>query len=171
MRIRPGTTADAELLAAFARRTFAETFAAQNDPGRLAAFLDATYGAEQQGRELADPGWTTLLAEDDGELAGFAQVRARPAPPCVTVAAPLELGRLYVDRRWHGTGVAGALMDEVLRVAGERGGRSLWLGVWQENPRAIAFYRRWGFEIAGDQVFEVGGDPQTDWVMVRAVEP
>jgi diamine N-acetyltransferase len=169
--IRPGTVEDAQLLAAFARRTFAETFAAQNDPARLAAFLDATYGAEQQRRELADPDWTTLLAEDDGALAGFAQVRDRPVPACVRAPAPLELGRLYVDRPWHGTGVAGALMDEVLRVATERGGRSLWLGVWQENPRAIAFYRRWGFEIAGEQVFEVGGDPQTDWVMVRVLEP
>jgi ribosomal protein S18 acetylase RimI-like enzyme len=170
VRIRRATIDDAGVLAAFARRTFDETFAAQNDPGKLTAFLDSTYGAEQQREELEDPGWVTLFAEEDGELSGFVQVRDGPPPPCVATPAPLELGRLYVDRRWQGAGIAGALMEGAVAVAIERGARSLWLGVWEENPRAIAFYRRRGFDVVGEQVFTLGGDPQTDWVMVRLLD-
>src|SRR5258708_3798974 len=127
------------------------------------------YGPLQQGRELADANIVTLLARQGEELAGYAQLRLGPAPPCVEGSAPIELRRFYVAREWHGQGVAQTLMSHVDMQADRVGARTLWLGVWERNERGKAFYRKCGFVDFGTQIFVVGTDPQTDRVMARAV--
>jgi ribosomal protein S18 acetylase RimI-like enzyme len=167
-RIRRAVPADAPALAALGERTFRETFGPSNRPGDLAAHVAATYGADLQAGELADPRWTTLVA-DAGELIAFAQLRAGEAPACVTGPDPIELLRFYVDQRWHGRGIAAALMAATLEAAAERGAATLWLGVWERNPRAIAFYRKLDFRDVGSHEFVLGTDLQTDRVMARPV--
>jgi len=167
--IRTATTADAAVLADLARRTFYDTFAATNDPHDMTLYLAEAYGVDQQTRELADRDITTLLVEDDGEAIAYAQVRVGHVPECVTGPKPIELWRFYIDRRWHGRGVAQALMDGVRAAARERGAKTLWLGVWERNDRARAFYSKSGFTDAGDHIFLFGTDPQTDLVMVTAL--
>ena len=168
--IRRGTPADAAVLARFAARTFEETFGRDNDPAHLAEHLATAYGASQQERELADPDCLTLLIEAGGELAGYAQVRRHAPPPCVTESAPVEVARFYVDRRWQGRGVAQRLMTAVGEAAAELGGHRVWLGVWERNPRAIAFYAKYGFIDAGSTDFYVGPDRQTDRVLTAEVQ-
>jgi GNAT superfamily N-acetyltransferase len=155
------------MLAKFGRRTFKEAFGADNDPSNMAAYLHANYGVERQAAELVSPEVTTLLAEEDGSLAGFAQVRRGTPPDCVEGEDTIELWRFYVDRPWQGTGAAQALMQSALDAALELGGYRLWLSVWERNPRAIAFYRKNGFEEAGTTSFWVGSERQTDLVLVR----
>jgi len=164
--IRKAEVSDAEELALFAARTFSETFGGENTPEDLALHLAKAYGPAQQGAELRDPAWTTLLAEEGTTLAGYAQIRTGPAPSCVTGESPIELYRFYVDSPWQGRGVAGVLMQAVKDRARRRGANSLWLGVWERNARAQAFYRKHGFVKVGRQVFVVGTDPQTDDVML-----
>src|SRR5262245_56613662 len=98
--------ADAAPLAALAARTFRDTFAASNTEDDMEHFLASTYGVEQQSAELMDSDVTTLLAEVDGDLAGYAQVRTGHTPDCVRGEAPVELWRFYVDQPWLGRGVA-----------------------------------------------------------------
>ena len=148
---------------------FEEAFGALNDPGHLAAHLTKSFGREHQARELADAGWTTRLAEREGQLLAYAQLRAAQAPACVLGAEAVELVRFYVDGAWHGQGLAHALMDDVLAATAARGAATVWLSVWQVNARAVAFYHRRGFQIVGEQTFHVGDDPQTDWVMARSI--
>lgn len=167
--IRRGEVRDAAALAAFAARTFTETFAADNSPDDLRAHLAATYGVQQQSAELADPNVITLLAETGGELVAYAQVRRNQPPPSVTHAAPIELHRFYVDHKAHGTGLAATLIAEARSAAIELGGRHLWLGVWERNARAIAFYGKSGFIDVGSTLYLVGTDRQTDRVMVAAL--
>jgi ribosomal protein S18 acetylase RimI-like enzyme len=81
------------------------------------------------------------------------------------------LQRLYVDARWHGTGVARDLMDALLAIAEAGGADAVWLGVWAQNPRARGFYRKFGFADAGEHAFRFGDEIQTDVVMVRPVSP
>ena len=81
----------------------------------------------------------------------------------------VEISRFYVDRRHHGRGIAQALMAEAYQAAGELGGKTIWLGVWERNPRAIAFYAKSGFVDVGSHPFLVGSDLQTDRVMVRVI--
>lgn len=149
-----------------ARRTFHDTFAATNDPDDMALHLAQAYGIEQQTRELNDPGITTLLIENAGTAIAYAQVRNDHVPDCVTDRGAIELWRFYVDREWHGRGIAGRLMERVKAVSRERGAKALWLGVWERNDRARAFYAKCGFVDAGEHIFLFGTDPQTDIVMV-----
>jgi ribosomal protein S18 acetylase RimI-like enzyme len=169
LRIRRATVADAAVLADFGARTFSEAFSADNRADDMVAYLARTYGVSQQAAELADPRTVTLLVEQtDGALAAYAQVRRGPAPACVTGREPVELWRFYVDRPWQGRGVAQRLMQEVYDTARALGGHTLWLGVWERNRRAIAFYARCGFVDVGTQEFVLGGDRQTDRVMAQA---
>jgi GNAT superfamily N-acetyltransferase len=169
LTIRHGTPADAEALAAIAAQTFRDAFGADNRPEDLALHLSSAYGPRQQARELADPAMRTLLAEDERGLVAYSQLRRGPAPGCVTGVAPLEVMRFYVTKAWHGKGVAQALMQRVDFEARQLGADTLWLGVWERNPRGIAFYRKAGFVDVGSQVFVVGSDAQTDRVMVKPV--
>jgi len=164
--IRTATVADAAVLAELARRTFYDTFASTNDPTDMALFLAESYGVDQQTLELNNRDITTLLAEEDGEAIAFAQIRAGHVPDCVSGAEPIELWRFYVAHQWHGRGIAQSLMDRVKTEARLRGAKTLWLGVWERNDRARAFYVKCGFTDAGEHIFLFGTDPQTDLVMV-----
>lgn len=165
MTIRKAVVVDAPVLADLARTTFYDTFAATNDAADMALHLERAYGVSQQTKELEDPGITTLLAEQDGAAVAYAQLRGDHVPACVTGPAPLELWRFYVQRGWHGRGVAQALMERVKAEARERSAETLWLGVWERNDRARAFYAKCGFADVGEHVFLFGTDPQTDRVM------
>jgi diamine N-acetyltransferase len=167
--IRHGVEADAIVLAELAARTFEDTFAADSRPEDMALHIVRAYGPAQQQRELADPDITTLLAEVDGQLAAYAQLRSGVVPERVTGEAPIELWRFYVARSWHGRGVAQALLRRVELEAHRRGGRTLWLGVWERNSRAKAFYQKSGFVDVGAHVFMFGTDAQTDRIMARPV--
>jgi len=169
VHVRPATVADAATLADLARRTFFDTFAATNDATDMALHLASAYGVDQQTRELTDRDVTTLLVEQDGAAVGYAQLRSEHVPECVTGPDPIELWRFYIDREWHGRGIAKPLMDAVKTEARRRGARTLWLGVWERNDRARAFYAKWGFVQAGTHIFLFGTDPQTDLVMVSAL--
>lgn len=168
--IRPATASDAAALAEFGERTFREAFGPDNRPEDVEVYVSATYSAERQAAEIADPDRVTFVGERDGVLVSYAQLRAMgEAPSCVEGPTPIELLRFYVDRPWHGQGVAHALMDAVIAAARSRGARTIWLGVWERNPRAIAFYGKHGFRDVGCQPFKLGGDDQTDRVMARAL--
>lgn len=165
MEIRRGEAHDAAVLADLARTTFYDTFAASNDSNDMALHLERSYGVDQQAAELRSPDIVTLLVEQDGKAIAYAQLRGEYRPECVTGPSPIELWRFYVARGFHGQGVAQALMDRVKEEARQRGAATLWLGVWEHNARARAFYAKCGFVDAGQHVFLFGTDPQTDVVM------
>jgi ribosomal protein S18 acetylase RimI-like enzyme len=163
--IRQSRPEEAAALSALAERLFRDAFGDQNRPADLEMYIRKAYGERQQAAELEDQDVNTLMVEVDGRLAGFAQIRSGNPPHCVPAPSPLELWRFYVDGRFHGRGVAQALMKAVVGAARTRGADTLWLGVWERNPRAQAFYRKCGFEDVGQQGFLVGTDLQTDRVM------
>lgn len=167
LRMRRATIDDAAELSAFAARVFIETFDDANDPGDLRDHVESTYGVAQQRAELRDEDTATWLVErDDGRLVGYAQICRKRVPACVTGANPVEIYRFYVERASHGTGVAQALMSTAFSQAREWGADVVWLGVWEHNPRAMAFYRKFGFSDVGSIDFFVGPDRQTDRVFV-----
>jgi GNAT superfamily N-acetyltransferase len=169
MTIRRGTAADAVALAALARDTFFDTFASTNDAADMALHLERSYGVAQQTAELTDAAVITLLVEENGQPVAYAQLRTGHVPDCVKGAKATELWRFYVTRDWHGKGIAQRLMDRVLDEARQAGAETVWLGVWERNPRALAFYGKCGFVDVGEHVFLFGTDPQTDRVMARTL--
>jgi GNAT superfamily N-acetyltransferase len=168
--IRRGTPDDAGWLSAFAAHTFTDTYGRDNRPEDLDLHLATCYTPERQSCELADPDVVTLLAHVGDTAAGYAQVRRGNAPACVTGAAPVELHRFYVDRPWHGTGVSQSLLQAARAAARELGAATLWLKVWEHNPRAIAFYSKAAFVQVGRADFFVGSDRQNDRVLALALD-
>jgi len=166
-QIRHASAADAATLAALAERTFRDTFTEVNTPENMAAHAAASYGIDKQREEIESDRIRTLLVELDGVVAGYAQLRNGHHPDCVSAENAIELWRFYIDRSGIGRGLAQRLMQAVVVEAAEWNGRALWLGVWEHNPRAIAFYRKCGFVEVGAHVFRLGDDAQTDLIMQR----
>ena len=165
--IKDATDADAAQLAQFGARTFYDSFAADNTPEDMQSHLDSAFSPQKQLAEIRDPDIETLiLASPDGHWAGFAQLRAGKRSAGVPEHDSIELWRFYVDKAWHGQGMAANLMEAAKERARRRGATTLWLGVWERNARAQAFYRKHGFSKVGNQVFVVGSDPQTDDVLL-----
>ena len=127
-----------------------------------------SYGEAVQAGEISNPNMITLLAEEEKWLIGFAQLRWGDAPDCISARSPVEIQRLYVLNEWHGKGVAQELMNASLEQIKVHGSKVVWLGVWEQNPRAISFYRKFGFMEVGDQVFSLGSEAQRDIIMARA---
>ena len=165
--IRRATAADVELLTRLAARTFYDAFAEVNTPENMQAYLSETFTVPKLSAELRDPLAIFLIAEIDGEAAGYAKLLDGEAPECVTGRDAIEVVRIYVDQKYLGSGVGGALMQACLDEARRAGHRTIYLGVWERNHRAVAFYRKWGFEIVGSHIFQMGDDRQTDWWMER----
>lgn len=165
--IRRASSVDAPRLAAFGSAAFRDAFAAQNTPEDMNAYLSSAFNDARQLAEIEDPATITLLAEDGAALVGYAQLRRTEPPRGVPDRGAIELVRFYVDRTLHGRGFAHTLMQAVLNAASAHA-RTMWLGVWERNPRAIAFYTKCGFVDVGDHVFVLGSDRQTDRIMWRA---
>ncbi|APG03729.1 GNAT family N-acetyltransferase [Luteibacter rhizovicinus DSM 16549] len=167
--LRVATIAQAAALADVMERTFRATFGDSTTDGHMAEHCRSSYGEALQRAEIGDPDTTTLLVKDGDVIAGFAQVRPGNRPNGVTASQPVEIHRIYVDVPWHGKGVAAMLMEAALRDAVKRGADGVWLGVWEDNARAIRFYAKWGFVAVGEHIFHVGGDAQRDVLMSRAL--
>jgi len=166
--IRQARIEDAALLADLGARTFAETFAANNTPEDMAAYLASSFGQDMQAAELVDPHSLFLVAEIDGVAAGYAKLGSGVIPEGVTDDKPIELVRLYVSQEWLGRGIGAALMRACIDEAAQKGYRTIWLGVWEHNDRARAFYQKWNFREVGNHIFQLGNDPQTDILMERS---
>ena len=167
--IRRGKAADAAMLAELGARTFSETFAVDNSAEDMSAYLASAFSAAQQSAELADPDSLFLIAETDGVAVGYAMLRSGTALDNIHGGRPIEIVRLYVLQEQLGSGVGAALMQACLDEANQLGYATLWLGVWEHNARAQAFYRKWNFREVGTHIFQLGNDPQTDLLMQRAV--
>jgi ribosomal protein S18 acetylase RimI-like enzyme len=168
--IRPAKASDAASLAAIAERTFRETFAVDNSEEDINLHCARKFSVEIQSEEISDPQLTTLLAEVVGELVGFAQLRLAHATVCVKGDRPAELHRIYVSSEWHGRGVANDLMRAVYAAAARAGSDCIWLGVWERNLKAIAFYRKCGFSVVGDHSFMLGRDRQRDLILAAQLD-
>lgn len=187
LTIRKATPADAPAILAIGTAVFTDTFRASGcTPAQLQAYLDEAYTPEAILATLTSPAThTTLVAVDPSaspssttsksDILGFALLNRASSEPVIEKGGypgPLvELQRLYVGSETHGRGVGTALMREAERIArGEMGCVTMWLGVWEGNGPAQGLYiGKLGFERVGEHVFDVGGDLQTDWILVKTL--
>lgn len=169
LNVRRASVEDAQLLATLGAQTFAETFAKDNTPEDMAAYVADSFSLERLTEELSDPLSVFFVAEVGGHAAGYAKIHSGEASEGVEGERPIELVRLYVSQEWLGRGVGQALMRRCIDEAREMGFQTIWLGVWERNDRALAFYRKWSFHEVGEHIFQLGSDAQRDVVMQRAV--
>lgn len=184
LSIRTAQPNEADVLSAIATRTFQDTFGDSSDPADVATYLRESCSTAQFQKELADtnntfllaftekfPESTTLKTEQAPTAApiGYAKLRRGTTEPSVTDPNSIEIERIYVEKVAIGRGVGARLMQACLDTALAADYSTIWLGVWEHNPRAIKFYERWGFTTVGSHIFRVGSDDQTDLIMQKAL--
>ena len=171
LKIRRGVIEDAETLAPLAIKIFNDAFAANplNKPEDMRLYIAEAFSLEQTRRELADENIIFLIAEVEENMVGYAKLQENSIEDCVSDENAVELSRLYVLKDFHGRGVAGKLMDECFDIARRKNYQTMWLGVWEHNFRAQKFYEKLGFVKVGSHVFQLGSDPQIDWVLEKKI--
>lgn len=167
LSIRIATREDARLIADISHLTFYETFASANTREDMEKFLNEQFTKGRLMMEVGVPENIFLLAYHNGDLAGYAKLRDSRYPASLGDLKALEIARLYAMPHKIGKGIGSLLMQECLRIAVESGKEAVWLGVWEQNQRAIEFYRRWGFEKFDETDFLLGNDLQRDWLMKK----
>ena len=165
INIRRVVFSDAECLSEVAARTFFDTFTGTCTEEDMQSFLIDYFNLTQVQLELSNPEDYYFFAEVDGKVVGYIRfMEDYSALPFMKKWKALELKRLYIEKEYHGQGVAQALMDYFLNFANENFYEAVWLGVWEFNIRAQKFYKKYGFENSGfTHDFPIGNTPQTDW--------
>lgn len=171
-RIRKATANDAGALAGLAALTFPLACPPSSSPEDVAAHLAGTLSERHFEGYLADPEVTILVIDVDGALLGYSLLVDRPArDPDVTASLTLlpstELSKCYVHPDHHGLGAAAELMRASVQAAADAGSAGMWLGVNNENGRAVRFYEKSGFRKVGTKTFTVGTSLEHDFVMQR----
>ncbi|HSK73603.1 MAG TPA: GNAT family N-acetyltransferase [Pyrinomonadaceae bacterium] len=169
IKIRQANLEDAEKLTDLAYKTFWDAFHdhPKNAPEDLADYMRKAFNLEQTRRELAEENSIFLIAEIENEPVGYAKVMIGTREPEITGENPIELNRLYSKQEFLGKGIGARLMEECFRIAQKFNCDVMWLGVWEFNPRAQAFYRKYGFREVGKHVFQLGSDAQIDLLMQK----
>nr|WP_314863819.1 GNAT family N-acetyltransferase [uncultured Undibacterium sp.] len=165
--VRRAHSDDASALAQLARQTFIDTYAEQNDAAQIRAHCEKNFGISQQSKEIADPDYVVILAYHDEELVGFAQVVNNPPPESIAAEKAVALYRYYVKKEWHGKGIAQPLLAEAETAAKTFSANQLWLGMWEHNARALAYYKKVGFQHVGWMDYEFGGVIERDYVLLK----
>lgn len=167
--IRKANLEDAEILAKIGWQSFDEAFSdhPENHPDDMKIYMDEAFSIETISEDLRDEKTVYLIAEADGEAAGYAKMKFDVHEDCLSGEKTLELCRLYALDKFIGKGIGKSLMLEFFRIAEETKRDTVWLGVWEYNYRAQKFYEKFGFEKCGEHVFQLGSDPQTDWVLQK----
>ncbi|MBL7937901.1 MAG: GNAT family N-acetyltransferase [Flavobacteriales bacterium] len=165
--IRQADQDDVTQLKAIAKQTFLEAFAADNTAGNMERYLRERLSEQALRSELATPGAVFHFAEIDGRVVGYLKVNTGAAQTEPMGDRALEIERIYVLKEFHGQRVGQVLFEKAMALATAMNAEQVWLGVWERNPRAIAFYRKNGFEEFGRHLFRLGDDEQTDILMRR----
>ncbi|HUE99960.1 MAG TPA: GNAT family N-acetyltransferase [Anaerolineales bacterium] len=165
MNIRYGTRDDARMLSELGARTFYDTFAKDNTQENMDTYLKKSFSPEIQFQELSEPDVIFLIAESEGIPIGYAQLMMNSTDDSIKGISPLEIRRIYALQEFLGKGVGKELMQATISEARQRGCDCVWLGVWEKNQRAVAFYKKWGFREVGVHIFNLGDEPQRDFVM------
>jgi diamine N-acetyltransferase len=171
LKLRRATIGDAKVLANVGRQSFYEAFAdnPKNHPDDMKIYMDTAFSIENLQKELSDQDAIFFVAELENEIAGYAKLQQNSREDCVTSENPLELNRLYALDKYIGKGIGKALMLKCLEFAETNRHDTFWLGVWEFNFRAQEFYKKCGFEKCGEHIFQLGNDPQIDWIMQKRI--
>ena len=167
--VRRARTEDIDVLTDLAIRTFRDTYEADNDSATIEDYLRSSLSTTSVRNELNKSGNIFLIAfhRDDNVAMGYAKLCTTSEDPSLDGQSTVEIERIYADTRVIGRGIGAALMQACLIAAEDLECKTIWLGVWERNKRAILFYERWEFRAVGTRQFTLGSEQQDDLVMVR----
>ncbi len=159
------TLKDIEQLQKIGRQTFLETFAESNTKENMKTYLEEGFSNEKLATELADNDSEFYFAMLKNEVIGYLKLNFGKSQTELKDNRALEIERIYVSKEFHGKSVGQILYDKAIQIAEKKNADYVWLGVWEENPRAISFYKKNGFIEFDKHIFMLGNDKQTDIMM------
>ncbi len=156
---------DLEAIRKIGSETFRETFEATNSKSNLDAYISKSFDTNKLCTELQNPNSHFFLATTGIEVAGYLKVNFAPAQTEINDPNSMEIERIYILKKNYGKGLGQLLFDKSLEIARQAKCAFIWLGVWEKNFRALAFYKKNGFVELGTHVFVMGESRQTDKLM------
>lgn len=165
IEIQRVTLNDIDQLQKIGRQTFYETFSAGNSEENMTKYLDEGFSIEKLTTELSDNNAEFYFATLDANVIGYLKLNFGQSQTELQDDKGLEIERIYVLKDFHGKSVGQILYDKAIHIARQKNADYVWLGVWEENPRAINFYIKNGFVEFDKHVFKLGNDEQTDIMM------
>lgn len=169
LEIKKATVKDLIALQLIGRQTFSETFAQENSDENMIKYLEESFADEKLTAELNDPNSHFYLAEIDHKVVGYLKLNTGDSQTEKQDHNALEIERIYVAKEFHGKKVAQAIYTQALETAQKLKASYIWLGVWENNFRAIRFYTKNGFVQFDTHIFRLGDDEQTDLLMKKVL--
>ena len=164
---RKCTIADLSVLADFSRSVYYDAFSALNTPENMNDYLEKAFASDKLLAELSDSNSAFYFLYSDDMLIGYLKLNEAPSQTDLNDSESVEIERIYILKDFQHRGFGQLLIDKAINEAREKGKKYVWLGVWEKNTNAIAFYKKNGFEIIGIHPFVMGDDKQTDFIMRR----
>jgi len=165
IQIERVTLNEIEQLQQIGRQTFSETFSAGNTEENMANYLREGFSVEKLMSELNDENAEVYFAMLSDKVIGYLKVNFGQSQTELQDDKALEVERIYVLKEFHGKKVGQVLYEKAMDIAKQKSADYIWLGVWEENPRAISFYKKNGFVEFDKHIFKLGQDEQTDIMM------
>ncbi|MED1201839.1 GNAT family N-acetyltransferase [Heyndrickxia acidicola] len=158
---------DLQLLHEISYETFNDTFKHQNSPENMEVYLEKAFSLTQLEKELSNTYSDFFFIYFNTEIAGYLKVNTNEAQSEKMGNESLEIERIYIRNRYQKQGLGKYLFNKALEIAKERKKMKIWLGVWEKNENAIAFYHKMGFVQTGAHSFYMGDEKQTDYIMTK----
>lgn len=169
IEIKKCTLEDLHMLQEISYETFNETFRHQNSPENMNAYLERAFNLEQLEKEFCHTSSQFFLLYLNHELAGYLKVNYNDAQSEEMGDESLEIERIYIKLQYQKHGLGKYLLNKAMEVARECHKKKVWLGVWEKNANAIAFYEKMGFVHTGTHPFHMGDEEQVDLIMTRTM--
>jgi ribosomal protein S18 acetylase RimI-like enzyme len=159
------TESDGNMLTEIGRKTFQETYADRNSEADMQSYIQESFTHEALNKQLQNPNTEFYIAWDADQPIGYLKLNTAEAQTDLNESDSIEIERIYVLADYHGRNVGQQLYQTAVEAAQAKNKTSIWLGVWEQNPRAIRFYEKNGFLPFAKHIFKVGNDEQTDHLM------
>ncbi|SDK56803.1 Ribosomal protein S18 acetylase RimI [Paenibacillus sp. OK060] len=169
VEIRACSREDLQKLQEISIETFHDTFKDQNSPDNMRAYLERAFNAKQLEDELSNSCSDIFFVYYNKELAGYLKVNREGAQSEQMSDASLEIERIYIRKKFQMHGLGKYLLNKAMETALEHQKKEVWLGVWEKNDNAIAFYKKMGFVQTGSHSFYMGDEEQIDFIMVKTL--
>ncbi|MEZ2719781.1 GNAT family N-acetyltransferase [Niallia circulans] len=169
INIKKCTLEDLRELQEVSYETFNETFKDQNSPENMNAYLERAFNLPQLEKELDNSSSEFYFVYFNNDIAGYLKVNINDAQSEEMGDESLEIERIYIKNKFQKHGLGKYLLNKSMEIAMERNKKKIWLGVWEKNENAIAFYKKMGFVQTGAHSFNMGDEEQIDFIMNKSL--
>ncbi|MFJ7977263.1 GNAT family N-acetyltransferase [Peribacillus sp. NPDC096379] len=169
INIKMCTLEDSRKLQEISHETYNETFKHQNSPENMNTYLERAFNLKQLEKELSNISSQFYFVYFNNEVAGYLKVNTNDAQSEEMGDESLEVERIYIKDKFQKHGLGKYLLNKAIEISMERNKKKIWLGVWEKNENAIAFYKKTGFVQTGAHSFYMGDEEQTDLIMTKTI--